>query len=345
MKCAFSFAVTLVVSSMLTAQSDAHEQHRVVDRAMRQNDAEVEHLLDLRMRHDLGLIAGLDENIVRIDKPMTTREMSVGRRELEKLQNDTLYYRTQYDKLATQARLLAAAASGDDQVPQAGRQVPMIGNREPAVTRPTMGSPRSTGVMPATPSVETAPQRVSSDDLGSLALDPLIAQIHGSTDHLRVAKALFKVGQALAERAEVIRSQGRVEAATELDARAKIKLALAIAELAPLLEPKDPDFVSLFYLGRCRELLFRHSERYEGLALDTTQREFTRREQDVRDPFLQITARDIRKTGIDGATEVLGLWGQAAKTAMEHFRWMNVHSGFDETATIQSLTWPGEHNQ
>ncbi|MGK0264821.1 MAG: hypothetical protein ACI8UD_003483, partial [Planctomycetota bacterium] len=76
-----------------------------------------------------------------------------------------------------------------------------------------------------------------------------------------------------------------------------------------------------------------------------TQREFTRREQDVRDPFLQITARDIRKTGIDGATEVLGLWGQAAKTAMEHFRWMNVHSGFDETATIQSLTWPGEHNQ
>ncbi|MGK0205236.1 MAG: hypothetical protein ACI9S9_004324 [Planctomycetota bacterium] len=42
---------------------------------------------------------------------------------------------------------------------------------------------------------------------------------------------------------------------------------------------------------------------------------------------------------------MIGLWGQAAKTAMEHFRWMNVHSGFDQTAKIQSLTWPGERNQ
>lgn len=340
MKWAFSLAVSLAVSSILTAQSDDREQYRVTDRALRQNTAEVEHLLDLRMRHDLGLIAELDENIVRIDKPMTTREMSVGRRELETIEGRTQYFRSKYEKLAAQARLLAAAAKADDPLPQGGRQIPRIGARKPVTIRSTNGS---SGARPAAPGVEMAPQRASSGDLGSLALDPLKAQIHGSTDHLRVAKALFKVGQALAERAEVIRSQDRVEAAKELDARAKIKLDLAIAELGPLLKPKDPDFVSLFYLGRCLELLFRHSERYEGLALDTAQREFQRREQDVRDPFLQILARDSQKTGVAGATEVLGLWGQAAKTAMEHFRWMNVHAGFDQTAKIQSLTWPGEH--
>tara|TARA_R110002072_G_scaffold174303_4_gene329467 strand:- start:80391 stop:81443 length:1053 start_codon:yes stop_codon:yes gene_type:complete len=349
MKSVFVVTLLLAASPMLTgqltAQSDEHEQFRVTERALRQNSAEVEHLLDLRMRHDLGLIAGLDENIVRIEKPMNTREMSVGRRELEKLQNDTQYYRTQYERLAAQARLLAAAAnSANEQYPVVGRSVPAagssIGDREPVTTRP-IASPRTP--TPAAPGVETAPQRGGSNNFGSLTLDPLKAQIHGSTDHLRVAKALFKVGQALLERAEELRSQGQPQAAKELDARAKIKLDLAVTELAPLLKSKEPDFVSLFYLGRCREQLFRYSERYDGLALDTAQREFQRREQEVRDPFLQITARDVVKTGV-AETEVLGLWGQAAKTAMEHFRWMNVHAGFDQTAKIQSLTWPGERN-
>lgn len=337
--------MTVSVCATLVAQTDEHEQYRVTDRALRQNTAEVEHLLDLRMRHDLGLIAELDENIVRIDKPMTTREMSLQRRELEKIQNDTQYYRSQYQKLAAQARLLAEAAKSEVAVPQVGQRVPVIGSsntgRKPAMTTPQMRSPQN---VPAAPGVETAPTEIRPQDLGSLALDPLRAQIHGSTDHLRVAKALFKVGKALVERAEELREQGRVDVATELDARAKVKLDLAIVELGPLLKRQEPDFVSLFYLGRCRELLFRHSERYEGLSLDTAQREFQRREQEVRDPFLQITARDVQKTE-DVGTEVLGLWGQAAKTAMEHFRWMNVHSGFDQTQKIQSLTWPGEHNQ
>ncbi|MGK0301555.1 MAG: hypothetical protein ACI89X_002434 [Planctomycetota bacterium] len=342
MKWSCSLVLPFVVSSMLTAQSDVGEQYRMVGRALQQNDAEVEYLLDLRMRHDLGLIAGLDEDIVRIDKQMTTSQMSVGYLELEKIRDNTQHFRTMYEKLAAQARLLAVATKADNPVPQAGRQVPSVGSSMGRGDSAATGSPSTT---PAAPGVEMVPQRVSTDDLGALALDPLIAQIHGSTDHLRVAKALFKVGQVLVQRAQELRVQGRVEAAKEFDARAKIKLDLAVVELGPLLEPKDPDFVTLFYHGRCLELLFRHSERYEGLALDTAQREFQRREQDVRDPFLQITARDIKMTGEAGATEVIGLWGQAAKTAMEHFRWMNVHSGFDQTAKIQSLTWPGERNQ
>ena len=56
-------------------------------------------------------------------------------------------------------------------------------------------------------------------------------------------------------------------------------------------------------------------------------------------------ARDaalLRKVGARGETEVLGPWGKAAQTALEHFRWMNLNAGYDATALIDALTWPGE---
>jgi hypothetical protein len=79
----------------------------------------------------------------------------------------------------------------------------------------------------------------------------------------------------------------------------------------------------------CLELLFRHAERYEGLDPTTSARDWQRREQEVREPFLKITARDVRKTGARGETEVLGAWGLAAQTALDHFRWMNLHGNYD----------------
>lgn len=343
----------LLSGAALAAQGtvEVHDQYRIADRALRQNTAEVEQLLDMRMRHDLGLLGALDEELVRVDKPLTTREMSLQRGELEKLDNDTQYLRTQYQKLAAQARLLAEAAKAAAEPADDGQLIPSAGRRMETGSRMNPGSPNAagerggmdlSGMMPAAPSGETSRSHVSPEDLGALALDPLRAQIHGSKDHLRVAKALFKVGLALVERGEELRSQGRAEAAKDLDERAKIKLDLAIVELQPLLDAKEPDFVSLFYLGRCRELLFRYSERHEGLSLEKTQAEFQRREQLVRDPFLQISARDVQKTGAAETVEVLGLWGQAAKTAMEHFRWMNINAGYDQGPKIQSLTWPGE---
>ena len=63
---------------------------------------------------------------------------------------------------------------------------------------------------------------------------------------------------------------------------------------------------------------------------------------EVREPFLAISARDVRKTGERGEVEVLGAWGKAAQSAMEHFRWMNLHAGYDPRAAIEALTWPGE---
>jgi hypothetical protein len=353
MTCWFASAALLILSGVVMAQAkpDAHEQYRVTDRALQQNTAEVEQLLDMRMRHDLGLLGALDENIVRIERPLTTREMSLQRGELEKLDNDTQYLRTQYQKLATQARLLAEAAKAAAEPVDFGQSIPSPGSvlgsgstagNQPPINRAAGSQSQSTLRMPAAPAGETAKSRVSPEDLGALALDPLRAQIHGSKDHLRVAKALFKVGLALVDRGDELREQGRDAAAKDLDERAKIKLELAITELKPLIAAQDPDFVSLFYLGRCRELLFRFSERHEGLSLSANPSEFQRREQEVRDPFLQISARDVLKNGPAGAVETLGLWGQAAKTAMEHFRWMNVNAGFDQSPKIKSLTWPGE---
>jgi len=327
---------------------DAREQYRIADRALRQNTAEVEQLLDMRMRHDLGLMTSLDEHVVRIDRPLTTREMSIQQAELKSVEDSNQYIRTQLQKLAAQASLLAEAAKQNTEQSDEGQIMPQAGSA-------MRNRPRTTGVAnsgsdmpmqaPAAPGVEMANSRVSPEDLGALALDPLQAQIHGSKDHLRVAKALFKVGLALVDRGEELRAQERLDAAKDLDGRAKIKLDLAIAELKPLLQAKEPDFVSLFYLGRCRELLFRYSERHEGLSLETSPSDFQRREQEVRDPFLQISARDVKKTGAAGTVEVLGLWGQAAKTAMEHFRWMNVNAGYDQSPKIKSLTWPGEDPQ
>src|SRR5688572_3840928 len=104
---------------------------------------------------------------------------------------------------------------------------------------------------------------------------------------------------------------------------------------------EDPAFGVLFTQGQCRELLFRYSERYEGLSLASSTRDYQLREQEVREPFLAIAARDVARTGARQEVEVLGPWGMAAQAAMEHFRWMNLHGGYSRRMAIEALTWPG----
>jgi hypothetical protein len=177
------------------------------------------------------------------------------------------------------------------------------------------------------------------------AIDPLRTTIQGSTDHQRVANALFKAGQALMTRAASARHQGHLEIARQLDERGKDRLQRALDELKPLLESKEPPYEALFCRGRCLELLFRHSERHEKLSLTTSTRDYQRREQEVREPFLAITVRDKRATGQRGEVEVLGPWGLAAQSAMQHFAWTNQHAGYDAMTAIKALTWPGEKDQ
>jgi len=326
-------------------QQDEAERYRNAGRALQNSTAEVADLIELRMRHDLGLVTELDDNIVRVDQPTTPRLMSKQRRELQGLEGDTKFLRGEYEKLRAKVKLLNDAAQVTGNGEDVGQAIPATGSSLPRTPgrRPETGTTPKT--MPAAPGVETKPSRVGRDDLGALALDPLKAQIHGSKDHLRVAQALFKVGQALMDRGVELRGHDRVDAARELDFRAKARLDRAIKELEPLSTKEDPEYVVLFYLGRCRELLFRFSERYEGLTLETKPGEFGRRRQLVREPFLKITARDVQKSGPAGSVELLGSWGQAAKTAVEHFRWMNTYASYDALQRIEALTWPGENRQ
>jgi hypothetical protein len=186
-------------------------------------------------------------------------------------------------------------------------------------------------------------QGLVAQDAGTAAgLEPVRAQIHGSLDHVRVARALFAAGQALMDSARAADKAGQVELAARLDARAVERLQRAVDELAPVLEGAEPDFQALFQLGRCRELLFRLDERRGGLSLASSPAEYHRREQQVRAPFLAITLRDVRRIGDRSDVEVMGAWGMAAQVAMEHFRWMNVHGSYDARDTIEALTWPGQ---
>lgn len=350
-----AIALASASPAQVPAASGDPEEAQRMQRALQQNRAEVERLLDLRVRHDLGLPTADAEPTFRSGAAATTESMERMQRQLREEDAATRSLRDRFEHLHAEVERLRAEAAARAQREQAAHafvDVPTPGSRVggaaagawPQVSAgadPASGLPRLPAPAPAGESA-AGPH---AGELGPIVRDPLRAQIHGSDDHLRVAQALFKAGQALMDRGDVVRAQGAVDAAKELDERARERLVRAVDELQPLLARPEPPFVALFYLGRTRELLFRYSERHEDLSLATSPREFQRREQEVRDPFLSISARDVRKTGERGDVEVLGEWGQAAQTAMEHFRWMNLHGGYDARAAIEALTWPGERER
>ncbi|MFN3243512.1 MAG: hypothetical protein ACE37K_18555 [Planctomycetota bacterium] len=347
---ALSLATALAAQEPLNPDQVA-EQRRLAQRALEHNESQVERLIDMRLRHDLGLLPSLDDDVVRVQRSTSSRDMDRMRSELQDIQARNTVLAGEYDKVRRMVADLNRKARESAAEPDPGQFVPVPSpgarvssngaNARRNPSRPNQSRLNQGSRMPAAPAGESQASKVEPSDLGSLALDPLRAQIHGSKDHQRVAQSLFKAGQALMDRAVSLRAQGRVEAARELDDRGRERLLRAVDELQPLLQEKQPPFVSLFYLGRCRELLFRYSQRHEGLSLEASRRAFNQRAQEVRDPFLQISARDVSKGGESGDVETLGPWGQAAKTAMEHFRWMNINSRYDATAKIEALTWPG----
>ena len=348
-------AVALATTG-LVAQGDGERPNgelQRTQRALQQNRSEVDRLLDLRLRHDLGLLpaaqADQGDRTFRPTAPVTTEAMERMNLELkdEEAAADTM--REKYEKLRVAVEQLRAEADAKlraEAEQSVFVQVPIAGRAPSPIPSNTQAERAQAAAAPA-PAGETAAVRPVIVDPVPIdpALDPMRAQIHGSSDHRRVAMALFRAGQALMDRAAVAREQKQDAAAKELDERGKERLRRALDELAPLLQEKEPPFDALFYQGKLLELLFRHAERNEGLDPTTSARDWQRREQEVREPFLKITARDVRKTGARGETEVLGAWGQAAQTALEHFRWMNLHAGYDARTTIEALTWPGERER
>jgi hypothetical protein len=296
--------------------------------------AETDRLFDLRMRLDLGL--PVDELPAPAAAPATAPELEQARRRFAEADRSTAGLLARYQQLRDLVEQLQADAQQRAAQQRPGDEwiaVPVPGAPAPTQPTRTTAGAGDTHVAPA-PIAESAPATLRAVP----NLEPIQARIHGSSDHARVAQALFRAGQALMDRAEAMRGQGQAAAADDLDRAAAERLLRAVAELGESVTSSAPPFADLFYLGKCRELLFRLAELHEGLSPRADPRVYQRREQEVRDPFLAITARDLE---LVNGNQQPGAWGRAAQAAMEHFRWMNLHAGFAPKTPLDSITWPG----
>lgn len=352
---AIGLAAALACAGVVTAQGaeDPQDEWLRTKRLLEQSRSEVDRLVDMRFRHDLGLPPEPDPTMPR-SNPISTIQKERMLRELREQDGHTASLLSRFNTLKREVESLRAEAEARQAraqeeafvvVPSAGtaqrsardRPAPAVNGNRGGVDAPGSLSPAAGGAQ------EPAPLPAASSP--AVRLGRVRGQIRGSNDHLRVAQSLFAAGQALMDAARLAREEGDDAAAADLDGRARLRLERAVAELEPLLAAEEPAYAALFCKGRCLELLFRYSVRYEGLSLKRSTKLFQQREQEVREPFLAISARDVQKTGERGDVEVLGSWGMAANAAVEHFRWMNQHGSYRPVTPIESITWPGEKDR
>jgi len=362
---AVALACAALGAAGLAAQSerprDPEADRQRAERSLQQSRAEAERLFDLRYRHDLGLLptTGLDatERAFTPAVPATAEALDRMQAQLREEAAATTVLREAYERqrsiveqarAAAEAKAIEAVRQPIVAVPAAGRPVPTRASRQrQEATAAAQGGANAPLALfdapapPGAPAGETAPAASANAPTPATSLSklgPVQAQIVGCNDHQRIAAALLKAGQTLVDEAAACRAAGDEATAKQLAERAAERLLRTIEVLAPHIRAKDAAFEVLFCQGRALELLFRHAERYDGLAPGAGGREWEKREQEVRTPWLQIAARDVVKAA---DAEVLGPWGKAAQTALEHFRWTNLHGAYDAAATIDAIVWPG----
>jgi hypothetical protein len=343
-------AKMLLTAAVLAAGAAAQDPNAELERLRRSlgnSRAEVERLLDLRIRHDLGM-AVVDEVLEPSGTaPATPEAMAKMQKEIAEQDavNLTLQERfrrlsVEVDRLRQDAAAEAATGRGDAraivEVPAVGAAVPRTAQAAdlrgaPAPARASGGAVVDHGIGVTRPPADKV-----------AATPAMRGPIEGSEDHLLVGQALFAAARRLVDQAAQLRDQGRVDDAKELDDRAKQLLESAVKELEPIVSAEKPPFQALFCQGRSLELLFRYSERYENLSIDRSPKEYQQREAAVRKPFLEISGRDVEPAVLGGSPKQ-GEWGLAAQTVLEHFRWINVHGGYRPRIEIDSLNWSGEH--
>lgn len=328
-------------TAQIGRERDRAEEYARLQRLGEQNKAEVQRLVDRRMALDLGLPTPADPTAPR-PQALSTEQKEHMLQEWRDEEARTASSQARFNELKAQLERLQAdvaaraAVRADEEyvtVPQPGSAA----RRDPG--RPVEAIEQN-GSEPRQPGQEPLAAPAGEADVSPLGR--VRGQIQGSSDHLQVAQSLFKAGQTLMQRAESLRDHGDQQGAVERDDRAKLYLERAIAELQPLLGGKEPSFAALFCKGRSLELLFRYAERYEGLSLQGATRAYQQREQEVREPFLAIVARDTVKKGARGEVETLGPWGMAAQAAVGNFKWINTYGSYRPSTPIQSITWSGD---
>ena len=346
MRCFVLSVAAFVCATPLLAQSQDQDALRAelerCKRELQDRQSETDALVDARMRYDMGLGG---ESVPMPGGEITANAAtapSIERAQLQLSQEEAVTANL-HNRLA---KLQKEAERRRVDVASARRPA---GNEPEWVVVPVAGSQPSHRDVPqahAAPLGESSATTKRVEEVAAAApevriapnLQPIRAQIDGSDNHGLVATSLLKASQSLVDRADQLRAQGFDKAADEALDEAKQRLQLAVEELQRDEKNKD-SFPHLFHLGRSRELLFRIAERREGLDAKTQPKEYQRREQEVRDAYVAITAKDaVRKDGQDE----LGPWGRAAQSAMDHFRWINLHGGYRPKTDPLSITWPGE---
>lgn len=378
---ALAFAAAAVAQGQNPSRSDAAEMQRVermLQQSRAEAERLMEQRLrhDLGLIPSNGVDAS--EKTFKPTAPATSEAVDRMQLELREEEAATALMRESYEKLRAtvdQARADAAAKAADNPplhpllaVPSAGRPVPTRASQarrdteaalagahatnNPPPASPTAGDSSASAAAdaplavvaadkPAAAAIPPTKPSTPSATAGAPQLEPPQAQIHGSTDARRIAHALFKAGQLLADDAQATAASGDEAQATALAARSTERLRRALDALAPLLQQKEPAFDALFCQGRTLELLFRNSERFEGLSFASSRTEWQKREQEVRKPWLQIAARDKQAAGANNKDEEAGPWGRAAQAAVAHFDWTNLYGAYDARKAIETITWPG----
>lgn len=330
MKLAARLGVLLATCSLpLAAQTDQAPELGRLQRTLQQSRGEVDRLLDLRMRHDLGLPVQDPGELFKPEGPVTGESLTRARAVLQNEEIATNNLLQRCERLKAQAAQLQADAKAQVEQSQQGEwvTVPRAGTATPRQPQPRPPAPAAASEQPS----EAPPPPVMAvlPNLGAPR-----GQIHGSKDHALVAAALYRAAEALIERGEQLRQHSQEALAKQCDDEAKDRFERALDALAAALEAQPNDFAVLFCKGKCLEQLFRLSERYDDLDLGRDAGQYQKRAFEVRAPWVAVQALDVGRDGKE-----LGSWGRAAKTAIDHFEWINLNGGFKPRIPLESITW------
>lgn len=346
MKKALRSCLGVVAATCVLAAQDPVQIRMEIDRMQRelqQAQSNGQDLLEARIRHDLGLPVAGELPLLRTESGPSSDAPAIERAQLQLSQEESVTANLvgRYDRLKAEVDSLKAEAQARSQAIKIDPEWQVVPTPQPVqsdlggVAHRQAKEPPPPMQQPARPDGETA---VPAQQLVA-TLPPVRGHIDGSEDHGLVAQSLLRASQSLIDRSDQLRAQGLGDAADQALDEARDRLDRALVELGEVEVGKNPPFPHLFRLGRCRELRFRIAERRDGLDPRTKPQDYAQREQEVRDAYVAITARDVVRRG---DVDVLGPWGRAAQAAMDHFRWINLHSGYAPKADPKSIRWANE---
>lgn len=330
MRCGVVLLMLAVFASHASAQDDVISLERrlqMLRERFQTRQTDEQRLLDLRIRHDMGLpVHGdhyfvLPEDLAAMSGDQATEQLKNEEAEVSSLMDRLESLRTELGLRRKELPRSPDIAPGERWI-----SVPVVGSL-PDTTWRSLESPQSRSQAGLEEATGATPG----------PMDPeVLAVIRGSTNHSAVAGSLYSLAASLLRAARRLREEGRVEEARSLDEKARVRLEFALRELEPLVSVANPTLVDLFHQGKCLEERFNLDTRYTGLKDSRNSKVYAERYEAMRQPFLVIRSRD--QSVVDG-NQRLGSWAQSADTALRLIQWMNDFGDYKPTIEIDSIQW------